>query len=332
MHMPITAMSQRILLIALSLVLGCAACSPLGIFAATPTPTLTHTATFTFTPSLTDTPSSTFTFTPSLTPTETFTLTPSITPTETLTATITLTPSRTRIPSRTQTPVLPRVSILELSSCRYGPGSGYLFFTGLGATAWEDVVGRMEILARKTGGGWGPSEWLFVESISHDPSTRCWVKASLTKVIRGDINTVPDYTDKPKAPYLYGASDLYTPVQAVSAQREGNFVDVYWGSVYMTEDDYRGYLIEAWVCYQGHFYFAPVGFAGSFKENAGMGTNVLSIPDEPGCSQPSHAQIFLAEKHGFSRGTIIPWPALPTVPAPTETLTETPTEIPSATP
>ncbi len=335
--MPATRKAQCLLAVALSLILGMSACQQqLLPFFSTSTPS--PTSTFTFTPSMSETTTPTPTDTASITPTDTLTLTPSITPTESLTATITLTatrtlkPSRTPIPSRTPTPVLPRVSILELSSCRYGPGSGYLFFTGLGATAWEDVVGKMEILAHNADGSWSPALWLYVQSINHDTSTRCWVKASLTKLIRGDLSTVPDWTSKPKAPALYGASDLYPPVTAVSTERNGNFVDVYWQTVYMTADDYRGYLIEAWICYKNHFYFAPINYGGSFSQNARMGTDVLSFPDEPGCSEASHAQIFLAEKHGFSRGTIIPWPAWPTVTAPAEVPAEPAAETPSPTP
>ena len=324
------AKPHRSLRMALLVAIFCSACSPLVGLAPNPTlspilpPTSSSPPTLTFTSSSTETPLPTFTPISTDTLTATLSGTPSETATSTLTATITPTPSRTPVPSRTPIPVLPRVSILQLASCRYGPGPGYLFFTGLGATAWEEVVGRMQILSRKADGSWGPAEWLFVQSLNHDPLTRCWVNASLTHVIQGDINTVPDYSSKPKAPDLYGASDLYEQVTSVSAQRDGDFVDVYWQANYMTEDDYRGYMIEAWVCYQSQYYFAPVAFVGSFAQNESEPIDVMSIPDGPGCSQASHGQIFLAEKHGYTKGVIIPWPALPTVPAPTETPSQLP--------
>jgi len=79
----------------------------------------------------------------------------------------------------------------------------------------------------------------------------------------------------------------------------------------MTEDDYVGYMIEAFICYKGHYYFAPVSYSDSWDQNANESQLAVKIPDEPGCSQPSHGQIFLAEKHGYTRGVIIAWPPFP---------------------
>ena len=200
-------------------------------------------------------------------------------------------------------------------SCRYGPGAGYEYKYGLVMDNWEDVIGRVQILSRKPDGTWAPATWLLIQSLNHDPYTKCWVNAEFTKVIRGDLNTVPDYFSKPKAPEIYGASQLYSQPTEVSARRDGNFVTVFWLPVYMTEDDYVGYMIEAFVCYQGHYYFAPVGYSDSFQQNwdehnSGVELTVR-IPDGPGCSQPSQGQIFLAEKHGYTVGVVIPWPAFP---------------------
>ncbi len=305
----------RILLTVLTIVLGCAACAPLRLFPPTATPTSTFTDTFTFTPSLTNTSSSTFTPVPSDTPTasETFTpsltFTPSFTLTPSLTFTLTLKPSRTPIPSKTPTPVAPRVAITTRSSCRYGPGAGYLYKYGLVVDNWEDVIGQVQILSRQTNGSWAPVTWLYIQSMNKDPYSKCWVNSRLTRPIRGDVNSVPDYFLKPKAPEIYGASHLYGPVTNVSAERNGGFVDIFWQAGYMTEDDYEGYMIEAYVCYKGKFYFAPVGYKDSFAQNANEPMDVVRVPDESGCGQASHAQIFAAEKHGYTTGTVIPWPA-----------------------
>jgi len=276
-----------------------------------PTPTATPTPTVPSpTSTSTDTPTATITLTPTdtLTPTETYTPTETLTPTETFT--LTLTPTWTRTPSLTPTPITPRVSILQHSQCRYGPGAGYEYKYGLPEGVWEEVIGRMQILSWQPNGSYLPATWLLIWSLDHDPYTKCWVNAKLTKTIRGDVSTVPDYFDKPKASEIYGASYLYPPPPAVSAVRDGDAVTVFWRPVNnMTEDDYVGYMIEAFVCYQGQYWFLPRSYSDSFSQNARESLLSVKIPDGPGCSQPSHAQIFLAEKHGYSTGVIIPWPA-----------------------
>jgi hypothetical protein len=311
----------RILTIAILIALACAGCAPLGSIPPTDAPTMTASVTASVTASSTSTPSSTplpsATDTPSLTETPTITATSSLTFTPSETATITLTPTRTPIPSPTSTPVIPRVSITTGPvSCRYGPGAGYEYKYGLVYDNWEDVIGRVQILSRQKDGNWAPATWLLIQSMNLDPYSKCWVNAAYTEVIRGDLSTVPDFFSRPKAPEIYGASQLYPPPADVSARRDGDFVTVFWQPIYMTEDDYVGYLIEAFVCYQGHYVFAPVGYSDSFQQNMNEDNNQIEvsvrIPDGPGCSQPSHGQIFLAEKHGFSTGVIIGWPALPT--------------------
>lgn len=318
----------RTFLVGLWLTLACVGCAPLGIFQPTTTPTLTAspTSSSTSTPSATPVPSTTLT--PSLTETSTITATSSLTITPSETSTITLTPSRTPVPSPTSTPIDPRVSITaNRVQCRYGPGPGYEYKIGLIQDNWEDVIGRVQILSHQSDGTWKPATWLLLQSMNHDPYSKCWVNASFTRVIRGDISTVPDYFSRPKAAEIYGASNLYDPPADVSARRDGNFVTVFWQPIYMTEDDYVGYMIEAFICYQGQYYFAPVGYSDSFEQNMNEDNNQIEvsvrIPDGPGCSQPSQGQIFLAEKHGFSTGVIIPWPAFPTPTA--ESITPSPT-------
>ncbi len=299
------------------LVFTSTSCAPLQAFFPTPTPTPTatvpsptasSTATDTSTPTITLTPTDTLTPSLTLTPTETFT--------PTLTFTLTLTPSLTRAPSNTPTPVPPRIADMGgYVSCRYGPGAGYLFKYPLVEGNRADVVGRLQILSRQTDGSWASATWLKIQSFGVPPDelakSKCWLNAKLVKVERGDINSVPDYFDLPKANEIYGASHLYPPPSGVDARRDGNVVTVFWNTVWMTEDDYRGYMIEAFVCYRGKYWFLPYGYVDSFRQNNNESTLAIAIPDEPGCSQPSHGQIFLAEKHGYTRGVIIPWPPFP---------------------
>jgi hypothetical protein len=88
----------------------------------------------------------------------------------------------------------------------------------------------------------------------------------------------------------------------------------------MTEDDYRGYLIEAWVCQGGKQVFLPIGYVTSFAQNNSM--MAVKVTDEPGCLDPSSARIYSVEKHGYTVWRKIPWP-------PYEPTTATPTMSPT---
>ena len=80
----------------------------------------------------------------------------------------------------------------------------------------------------------------------------CWVKAALVKVDTGSF-TDPPVTNPGLTPY----TTLYPPPPAVSANRVGDDVTIFWLPVPMTEQDYNGYLIEAWVCQGGQLVFVP---------------------------------------------------------------------------
>ena len=235
------------------------------------------------------------------------------TPTPTLfqSATPTLTPSRTRIPSITPTWNPPRVSIREHSACFYGPDRTYLFKYGLAATVWMRVIGR------NTDG-----TWLFVKAGDDPDWNGCWIETTKVNFLSGGVSDVPVYW------MGLPGSVLYQPPVAVSANRVGNEVTIFWQAVWMTEDDYRGYMIEAWVCQGGRQVFVPIGHPAplpmpSVWENIGIFT--VKIVDEPGCNIPSTARIYSVEKHGYTGYRMIPWPPYETTAAPTATPTQTPT-------
>jgi hypothetical protein len=131
--------------------------------------------------------------------------------------------------------------------------------------------------------------WLYVDPITY--VGLCWVKASLLE-IRGDIFSLEPYYG------LLPYSELYWPPQNVRASRDGDEVWVAWDPVWMTEDDYRGYLVEAWVCIDRQLVFTPIHVDGT----------LVIIPDEPGCSEPSHGRLFAVEKHGYTDPVTIYWP------------------------
>lgn len=239
-------------------------------------PPPSETATMRPSPTGTSTPSSTPTATPSATSSDTPTPagppteipTPSITPTITLTA--------------TYDP--PQARVLIQSNCRYGPGAAYLYEWGLYPGNRLEIIGRNDL-----------GSWLYVDPWNY--VDRCWVKADFVDVFRGDIFDAPPYYSR--LPF----GELYRPPSNVWAERDGDLVTVSWDPVWMTEDDYRGYLIEAWVCRDRQIIFEPVGIT--------VGTSAAII-DEDGCTQRSSARLYTAEKHGYTQWVMVPWPHHPT--------------------
>lgn len=252
-------------------------------------PTATLTPSHTPVPSATPTISPSPTATPSPTPTSTSTLTPtaSLTPMPSDTPTITPTPTRTLTPTATPTYRPIAAKVLVQANCRYGPGDAYLYEWGLYPEVRVDIIGRNDL------GTWAyVKPWTYVD--------RCWVKASLLE-IRGDIFEAPPYYSR--LPF----GELYQPPTNVRASRNGDEVMIAWDPVWMTEDDYRGYLIEAWLCQDGQLIFTPVR----------SDETLLVLRDEAGCSEKSGGRLYTAEKHGYTRWVLIPWPPHEATPSPT---------------
>lgn len=249
-----------------------------------PTPTLTPSAAPTRTPTstATETPSPT----PTLTPAPTETPAATETPTPAGTPTFTQTPSRT--PTITPTPTYdPPTAFVEVqANCRYGPGAAYLYEWGLYPR------NRVSIYGRNDEGTWAYVDpWNYVD--------RCWVKTELLDIYKGDIFDAPPYYGRlPK-------SDLYTPPTNVTTYREGDRVHINWTPVWMTEDDDRGYLIEAWVCRDRQIVFRPIH----------VDYPPAYLADEAGCLRESNGRLYTAEKHGYTQWVRIPWPEHPDDPA-----------------
>ena len=204
------------------------------------------------------------TFTPSLT--LQISTTPSTSPTITLTPTI------------TPTPKPPIAKITTRSVCHYGPGAAYLYKYGL-------VVGsRMEIIGRNAEG-----DYAYIQAIGGN--NPCWVDVDYIE-IDGDLFSVAPIHS------LLPYSEFYGPPPGVSAVREGDKVTVSWTAVWMSEDDYGGYLIEAWLCQDGQLAFTPLR----------SDENSVTLIDEPGCLEVSSGKLYTAEKHGYTNWVPIPWP------------------------
>jgi hypothetical protein len=220
---------------------------------------------------------------------------PASTPTQEVspTSTPTLSPIIASYPSLTPTVAPPHVTILADTPCMYGPGTDYLLKYGLFALSWMRAVGRNP-----------DGTWLNVKSLNDPLWNACWIKTEQVRFDNGSVRDVPIVW------MTYPYSILYQPPTAVSATRTGNVVTIFWQPVYMTEDDTRGYLVEAWVCQGGRQVFRPIGYPTSFNRNNSTTVMSLQVTDEPGCDVPSNARIYAVEKHGYTGYYEIPWPAV----------------------
>ncbi len=228
---------------------------------ATVTPTLlpSSTATFTTIPSATTTPTPTPTETPTATPL------PSFTPTETL----------------TPTPSVPSLVVAQQAHCRYGPGKAYLH-------AHDLYPGdRANIDGKSASGGW---LWIKPSDIHY----HCWVAKSVVET-QGDLSTIPFISTQ----LPMSSAGLYEPPDKIWVDRDEDEVTIYWSDVWMTEDDDRGYLVEAFVCQKGDLVFWAVW----------TDDNHYTLPDDrKGCTQPSNGKLYAVEKHGYLQPLEIPWP------------------------
>lgn len=248
---------------------------------ATPSPMATATATTSPSATATVTPSATLTATASSTVTATLTATD--TPTPAGTATITLTPSATP----TYKPIA--AAVLEQSNCRYGPGAAYLYEWGLYPGVRVDIVGRNDL-----------GTWAYVHPWTY--FDRCWVRADYLE-IRGDLAEAPPYYSR--LPF----GELYLPPTNPRASRIRDQVTIAWDPVWMTTDDDRGYLIEAWLCQDGQLVFTPLG-THQYQQTT------ITVSDQAGCTEPSGARLYTAEKHGYTQWVKIPWPPYEATPLP----------------
>jgi hypothetical protein len=103
--------------------------------------------------------------------------------------------------------------------------------------------------------------------------------------------------------YTLPVSPYYSPLTGANAQRKGNEVVISWTAVSLRAGDEENkdsplYVVETWVCQNKQLVFTPIGAY----------TNIVKVADEPGCTQPSHGRVYLAEKHGYAGPTEIPWP------------------------
>lgn len=260
---------------------------PAGILfilsACAPATALSQATRVTPTLSYTQIPQVTATAEPSATPSPTVTQTP----TYTLTVTATLMPTETAIPASTIEPtymVLRGVVNQGHVNCYYGPSKAYLYKYGLLKGNRLDII------------GWQPDTgYLEVQAIGGD--NPCWMNKEFMD-ITGDIQNIrlvkPEEIKLPWSPY-------YPALAFAKAERNGDEVTVTWSPLKLKAGDdseQEPYLLEAWVCHDGKLTFTPVG---AYR-------NQVTVIDEPGCGEPSHARVYGVEKHGYTKYLKFDWP------------------------
>jgi hypothetical protein len=271
-----------ILFLAISLVTAaCSASTPAG--EVSPINTINVSDETTDPPPSIPTGITTITFTPSETIQPSQTPSPSLTPTSTFTSTATpsKTPSLTSSPTPSPTYAILRGTVLEQANCRYGPGAAYLYKLGLYPGNNLEIIGRNQ-----------PGTWIVIQAIGG--SNPCWVKASLLEIKGEVMSLAPASLPLPQSPY-------YGPVTGVFAQRNGDHVVISWNPIILRAGDdsmYYPYLIEAWLCQDGQLSFTPIG---SWE-------TIVTVQDETGCSEASHARVYGVEKHGYTNWVAVPWP------------------------
>lgn len=169
-------------------------------------------------------------------------------------------------------------------SCRYGPGAEYLFLYALNETANIKLIGRTDA-----------NNWVWV-----DGTNKCWVNANYLE-IDGDPKSLPIvYPDPAKLP----VSPYYPGPSWVNATRRGNIVEIVWEPVPISPGKYEDefmhqYIVEVWRCEAGQIVFETLGTNSPY---------IAIANDEDGCSEPSHGNVYVQEKHGYGGPIEVPWP------------------------
>ena len=214
-------------------------------------------------------------------------------PTDPSTASFTPLPTLTAAPTATLTSTpIPTVESIkatvtaDLLSCRYGPGSEYLYLYALRKGANIELIGRTD-----------GNNWVMVAG-----RNLCWINANFLE-INGDQQTLKvTYPNEYKLP----VSPYYSPptvLRAVRDAKDPNMVTVAWTDITLRAGDEEDenmfiYIIEVWRCQDGQMIFDPL--ASNFPK--------ISFVDEPGCDVPSHGRVYFQEKHGYAGPAEIPWP------------------------
>ncbi len=256
-----------------------------------------------------------FIVSPSAPPTETNTQTQTPSPSPTVSATFTPSPTDTPTAIPTYAALSGMVVNHDRTTCRYGPGDPYLD-KGLTLKSGNpmDVLGRIE-----------DGTWLLVDFSppSYMINGPCWMEAKYLDISEAEVMSVASIDPDKYLPIgAYSPDPSSWPTIESVIRKDENTVVVAWSFYDVPAADMESptsprYLIEAWVCKAGKIVFQPIGVyfppSGPYDPIAS-----ISIKDEAGCSEPSHARLYLAWIEAYAGPVEIPWPQSETVlPTPT---------------
>jgi hypothetical protein len=153
-----------------------------------------------------------------------------------------------------------------------------------------------------------------------DVTDPCWMDSKFLEITPEQLMSVkpidpanPDEYKLPLNDRLSAGRILQDPV-VTDVKREGDRVTVGWEFFEVGEGEYPNhnadfyrYLIEAWLCREGKLVFTPSGWGGPGMIDGAIVT--ADLQDEAGCTEPSHARLYLAWAHGYiGPAEITPWP------------------------
>ena len=247
--------------------------------------------------------------------TATTTLTQEPSPSPTLTATFTPSPSVTFTASPAYA-TLSKVVVNNLApaACFHGPGTVYLNKGTRRIAGNEvDLLGRIET----DKGIWVLSKFSLPRTDASDP---CWMDAKYLTITGEQLLSLPpiDPADQNqyKLPIDYLSTTRLKDPVVRNVTRTGDIVTVSWdffdvgaGQYPNHDENFYRYLIEAWLCKEGKLVFTPSGW-GPYGPDVVDGVTVSAkLQDQGGCTEPSHARLYLAWAHGYAGPSEIrPWP------------------------
>ena len=220
-------------------------------------------------------------------------LTPSPTATQTLTPTLTFTPTLTLTPTETKEAVSEfKGKVLEHTTCFHGPDSYFLFRYGV-----IEGIG-LQVFGKDINNGWA-----YVHPEGYEGN--CWMRLSQI-TFDGSADDLKVLYPGEVGPLL---SFLWPVPQNIKTARTiaGDKVSITWDEFILPDGEIEDpdsprYMLELWLCEDSNL---------SFSFHWVWAPPELLVTDEPGCSEPSHGNIYLVEKHGYSGPVEIPWPPYP---------------------
>jgi hypothetical protein len=202
-------------------------------------------------------------------------------PTNTLAPTETPTPTAPPQPTAFAPTVILTAYVTTASNVRFGPSTVYAGPGGVRTGKMLEVIGRN-----------AAGDWLLIREPGGKKSS--WVYAT-NLMVTGDLATLAI------APVVLIITPNYQPPANIKAARSADQVQVSWDAVTINyKDAYidSTYFIEAWTCSAGQLTYNIF----ATKDLA------IIIPDQPGCSEPSHGLVHTTTRDGYSAPGEIPWP------------------------